>query len=184
MYYFRIQALKSCDFRAGAAKVYFVYYLCDECSENSPAKVPRWGPRKLFFSREDGGFRNKEFQTTVTCLLSQRFTYPLTKLSPTTCLVACLLSQGITYPLTKPMPLFNGSSTENSHIFPHRPCLLSKALPQITHISSHTDHALFQRLFHRKFTHPLTEHMSFYMTSFNETKAAYVKELPRKVNPV
>ena len=77
MYYFRIQAglrtftfsttfaLKSCDFRAGAAKVYFVYYLCDECSENSPAKVPRWGPRKLFFSREDGGFRNKEFQTTV-----------------------------------------------------------------------------------------------------------------------
>ena len=77
MYYFRIQAglrkftfsttfaLKSCDFRAGAAKVYFVYYVCDECSENSPAKVPRWGPRKLIFSREDGGFRNKEFQTTV-----------------------------------------------------------------------------------------------------------------------
>ena len=26
----------------------------------------------------------------------------------------------------------------NSHIFPHKPCLLSKALPQITHISSHT----------------------------------------------
>ena len=25
----------------------------------------------------------------------------------------------------------------NSHIFPHKPCLLSKALPQITHISSH-----------------------------------------------
>ena len=77
MYYFRIQAglrkftssttfaLKSCDFRAGAAKVYFVYYFCDECSENSPAKVPRWGPRKLIFSREDGGFRSKEFQTTV-----------------------------------------------------------------------------------------------------------------------
>ena len=54
MYYFRIQALKSCDFRTGAAKVYFVYYFCDECSENSPAKV--------FFSREDGGFRNKNFR--------------------------------------------------------------------------------------------------------------------------
>ena len=142
-----------------------------------------------------------------TCLLSQRFTYPLTKLSPKICLFACLLSQGITYPLTKPMPFFNfsmalphkiqftylptqtmpsfkGTSTDNSHIFPHKPCLLSKALPQITHISSHTDHALFQRLFHRKFTHPLTQHMSFYMSSFNETKAAYVKELPRKVNPV
>ena len=64
MYYFRIQAglrnfafsttfvLKSCDFRAGAAKVYFVYYFCDEYSANSPAKVPRWGPRKLIcFSR-------------------------------------------------------------------------------------------------------------------------------------
>ena len=61
MYYFRFQAglrkftlsttfaLKSCDFRAEAAKVYFVYYFCDECSENSPAKVPRWGPRKFFF---------------------------------------------------------------------------------------------------------------------------------------
>ena len=72
----------------------------------------------------------------------------------------------------------------NSHIFPHKPCLLSKALPQIIHISSHTNHALFQRLFHRKFTHPLTQHMSFCMSSFNETKAAYVKELPRKVNPV
>ena len=32
----------------------------------------------------------------------------------------------------------------NSHIFPHKPCLLSKALPQIIHISSHTHHALFQ----------------------------------------
>ena len=72
----------------------------------------------------------------------------------------------------------------NSHIFPHKPCLLSKALPQITHISSHTNRALFQRLFHRQFTHPLTQHMSFYMSSFNETKAAYVKELPRKVNLV
>ena len=48
-----------------AAEVYCVYYLCDECSESSPAKVPPWGPRKLFISREDGGFRNKEFQTTV-----------------------------------------------------------------------------------------------------------------------
>ena len=71
-----------------------------------------------------------------------------------------------------------------SHIFPHKPCLLSKALPLITHISSHTNHAFFQRLFHRIFTHPLTQHMSVYMSSLNETKAAYVKELPRKVNPV
>ena len=68
----------------------------------------------------------------------------------------------------------------NSHNFPHKPCLLSKALPQITHISSHTNHALIQRLFHRKFTHPLTQHMSFYVSSFNETKAAYVKALCRK----
>ena len=29
----------------------------------------------------------------------------------------------------------------NSHIFPHKPCLLSKALPQKVHISSHTNHA-------------------------------------------
>ena len=72
----------------------------------------------------------------------------------------------------------------NSHILPHKPCLLSEALPQIIHISCHTNHALIERLFHRKFTHPLTQHMSFYKTSFNETKAAYVKELPRKVNPV
>ena len=72
----------------------------------------------------------------------------------------------------------------NSHIFPHKPGLLSKALPQIIHISSHTNHALFQRLFHIKFTHPLTQQMSFYMSSFNDTKAAYVKELPRKGNPV
>ena len=79
---------------------------------------------------------------------------------------------------------FKGSSTENSYIFPHKPCLLSKTLPQKIHISSHTNHAFFQRLCHRKFTHPLTQHMSFYMSSFNETKAAYVKELPRKVNPV
>ena len=50
--YFATFVLKSCGFRAGAAKVHFVYYFCDECSENSPAKVPRWGPRKLiFFSR-------------------------------------------------------------------------------------------------------------------------------------
>ena len=87
MYYFRIQAelrkltssttfaLKSCDFRAGAAKVCFVYYLCDECSENSPAQVPRWGPRwgprELFLSREDGAFRNEEFQTAVISLCSR-----------------------------------------------------------------------------------------------------------------
>ena len=91
MYYFRIEklrhssraaevffatfVLKSCDFEAGAAKVYFVYYFCDECSENSPAKVPRWGPRKLFFSREDGGFRNKEFQTTVILIPTQVGTF-------------------------------------------------------------------------------------------------------------
>ena len=68
--YFAIFVLKSCGFRAGAAKVYFVYYLCDECSENSPAKVPRWGPRKLMLSREDGGFRNKGFQTTVVYIIA------------------------------------------------------------------------------------------------------------------
>ena len=58
VYYFRIEMFffafffvlkKSCDFRAGAVKVYFVYYLCDERSENSPAKVPRWGPRFFVF---------------------------------------------------------------------------------------------------------------------------------------
>ena len=53
----------------------------------------------------------------------------------------------------------------NSHIFPHKPCLLSKALPQKIPIIS-------------------SQHMSFYMSSFNETKSAYVKELPRKWNPV
>ena len=64
------------------------------------------------------------------------------------------------------------------------PCPFSMALPHKIPISSHTNHALFQRLFHRKFTHPLTQHMSFYMCSFNETKSAYVKEFPRKGNPV
>ena len=136
--------------------------------------------------------------------------------------------------------MFKGSSTANSHIFPHKPLFsktlpqniqssshtkhvfsitllyrkfihspshpkhvflraffhkeshilspknmpFSKALPQKIHISTHTNHAFFQRLFHRKFTHPLTQHMSFYMSSFNETKSAYVKALPRKGNPV
>ena len=73
---------------------------------------------------------------------------------------------------------------KGSHILSPKHAFFSKALPQKTHIPSHTNHALFQRLFHRKFTHPLTQHMSFCMSSFNETKAAYVKELPRKVNPV
>ena len=73
---------------------------------------------------------------------------------------------------------------KGSHILSPTPCPFSMALPHKIHISSHTNHALFQRLVHRKFTHPLTQHMSFYMSSFNETKAAYVKELPRKVNPV
>ena len=63
-------------------------------------------------------------------------------------------------------------------------CLSSKALPQKFHISSHTNHAFFQRLFHRKFTHPLTQQMSFYMSAFNETESAYVKDLPRKGNLV
>ena len=30
-----------------------------------PRESSAMGPRKFFFSREDGGFRNKEFQTTV-----------------------------------------------------------------------------------------------------------------------
>ena len=101
-------------------------------------------------------------------------------LSPNPCPFSMALPHKIqfTYLPTQTMPSFKGSSTDNSHIFPHKPCLLSKALPRITHISSHTNHALFQRLFHRKVTHPLTQHMSVYMSSFNETNAAYVKELP------
>ena len=42
----RTFVLKSCDCRAGA-EVYFVYYFCDERCENSPAKVPRWGSKRL-----------------------------------------------------------------------------------------------------------------------------------------
>ena len=72
---------------------------------------------------------------------------------------------------------------KGSHILSPKNMPVSKALPQKIHISTHTNHA-FQRLFHRKSTHPLTQHMSFYMSSFNETKSAYVKELPRKGNPV
>ena len=43
--------LQRCGFRAGAAKMCFVHYFCDECSENSLPKVPPWGPRILFFAK-------------------------------------------------------------------------------------------------------------------------------------
>ena len=63
-------------------------------------------------------------------------------------------------------PFFKGSSTEHSHIFPHKPCLLSKALPQNIHISSHTKHVLSITLLYRQFLHLLTQNMSFCMPSF------------------
>ena len=72
-------------------------------------------------------------------------------LSPKTCLFACLLSQGITYPLTKPMPFFNGSSTQNS-----------------IHTFAHTNHAFFQRLFHRQLTYLPTQTMPSFKDSSTE----------------
>ena len=109
------------------------------------------------------------------CLFNNSSLQTIHSSSPKSCLFACCFSCTfsmalphkiqVTYPPTQTMPSF-------------------RALPQIVHISSHTNHALFERLFHRKFTHPLTQHMSFFKTSFNETKAAYVKELPKKLNPV
>ena len=46
--------------------------------------------------------------------------------------------------------------------------LLSKTLPQNIHISSHTKHVFSITLLYRKFIHPLTQNMSFYMPSFTK----------------
>ena len=162
-------------------------------------------------------------------LFYRKFTYPLTQNMPSFTMVHISSHQN--------MPFFKCSSTENSHIFPHKPCLLSKTLPQNIHIYSHTKHVVsislqtilssshrkhvFLHAFFHKESHILSpnpcpfsmarphkiqftylptlsmpcfkdsstenshiQHMSFYMSSFNETKAAYVKELPRKGNLV
>ena len=129
-------------------------------------------PQKIHISLHTNPFFQRPFHRIFTYHLTQSMSFQYLfsteksfTLSPKTCLFTCLRSQRFTYPLTKT-------------------CLFSKALPQKIHISSHTHHAFFQRLFHIKFTHPLSQHMSFYMSSFNETKSAYVKELPRKGNPV
>ena len=53
-----------------------------------------------------------------------------------------------TYLPTQTMPSFKGFSTDHSHIFPHKPCLVSKTLPQKIHTSSHPTnvflHVFFQ----------------------------------------
>ena len=92
-----------------------------------------------------------------------------------------LLYRKLTFPLTQNMSsftkdhmsshqnmqFFKGSSTENTHIFPHKP-LLSKTLPQNIHTSSHTKHVFSITLLYRKFIHPLTQNMSFYMPSITK----------------
>ena len=85
------------------------------------------------------------------------------------------------------MPFFKGSSTENSHIFPHKP-LLSNTLPQNIHISSHTKHVFSITLLYRKFIHPLTQNMSFYMPSITKVHISshqnllFSKALPQKIH--
>ena len=49
--------------------------------------------------------------------------------------------------LSSKQPFFKGSSTENSHIFPHKPCLISKTLPQKIHTSSHPTHVFLHVFF-------------------------------------
>ena len=71
---------------------------------------------------------------------------------------------------------FKGFSTENSHIFPHKPCLLSKTLPQNSHRQSHTKHVFSTTLLYKKimsftclrsqrFTYPLTKACLFFKGS-------------------
>ena len=47
------------------------------------------------------------------------------------------------------MPSFKGSSTDNSHISPHKPCRVSKTLPQTIHTPSHPTHAFLHAFFQR-----------------------------------
>ena len=91
-------------------------------------------------------------------LLYRKFTYPLTQNMSSDTKVHISSHQN--------MPFFKGSSTENPHIFPHKPCLLSKTLPQNIHTSSHTKHVFSITLIHRQVIHPLTQNMSFCMPSF------------------
>ena len=115
--------------------------------------------------------------TFKTLTLPQRPTYHLTQ---NMSFSITLLHRKFTYPLTQNMSsftnvhvsshqntqFFKGSSTENPDIFPHKPCLLSKALPQNIHTSSHTKHVFSITLLYRKFIHPLIQNMSFCMPSF------------------
>ena len=90
-------------------------------------------------------------------LLYRTFTYPLTQNMSSFTKVHISSDQN--------MPFFKGSSTENSHIFPHKP-LLSKTLPQNIHISSHTKQVFSITLLYRQFFDPLTQNMSLCMPSF------------------
>ena len=70
-------------------------------------------------------------------------------LSPNPCPFSMALPHKIqfTYLPTQTMPCFKGSSTDNSHIFPHRACLVSKTLPQKIHTSSHPTHVFLHVFF-------------------------------------
>ena len=94
----------------------------------------------------------KSFSIT---LLYRKFTYPLTQNMSSFTKVHISSHQN--------MPFFKGSSTEGPDIFPHKPCLLSKTLPQNIHTSSRTKHVFSITLLYRKFIHPLTQNMSFCM---------------------
>ena len=67
-------------------------------------------------------------------LLYRKFTYPLTQNMSSFTKVHISSHQN--------MEFLKGSSTENSHIFPHKP-LLSKTLPQNIRTSPHTKHVCF-----------------------------------------
>ena len=59
------------------AKVYFVYYFCDECSANSPANVPRWGPRKFFFLAKMAVSGTRNFRQPSCTHRVRKRVYPL-----------------------------------------------------------------------------------------------------------
>ena len=114
-------------------------------------------PQKTHIHKDSPIISHTKYVFSIT-LFYRKFTYPVTQNMPSFANVHISPHQN--------MPFFKVSSTENSHIFPHKPCLLSKSLPQNVHISSHTKHVFSITLLYRQFFHPLTKNMSFCMPYF------------------
>ena len=136
----------------------------NHCNPDSSTKTHISSRAKTCLFQKLLSTENSHILSPRTCLLTQRFTYPLTK----------------TCHCSKALP-------ENPHIFPHKP-LLSKTLPQNIHTSSHTKHVFSITLLYRNFIHPLTQNMSFYMPSFTKVHISshqnmpFSKALPQKIH--